>query len=545
MALIRDAFKRPELTDKKSVEKKSKPFTQISSPSDGRLQVMEYPSLPQQIKIKHLKLNDQFVSNTEKQRVHQSLSQQHELKTNKGLLTRDQVSKLIDSKFNCDVVYMDSEPYFLYPHWEAKGSFGSTQLAQNRKGEFFVLKKIAHGKYVEQEFKNLVKLNLTPGKFETVKTEVLNHKVIQRVDFHYLLMNLGPGIDCVDFLNEQSNLPANHPAKMPLFLQQRFVYSFLQLLEFLQKNGFIHCDIKLDNLLFHRTSGKLSLIDFGLSFQLPKGSKKIRRKLASGTLGYAAPEVIDQAKFSKESDIFAAGILSALFLGLGKQEKDINVQAERGHKIFADENETAKFLQEMANLRRRKRPAIKKCIEFFQKQLGKTPKKMNVGIFSIEDYFSSADHPEQRAEIVKELHRYNEVWIINPKNKYTNYAFYELEEFFAKHCIPLGKYVFSMDPNKMDDARETNVVQRIPHAPEVLAMDMDFKFSYITSNKVQPVDQKTLEARGIAVVNIKDRIFAANSYATLFAMTEPVSHAQLEHKRPLEHKRVSNKMGLS
>lgn len=108
-------------------------------------------------------------------------------------------------------------------------------------------------------------------------------------------------------------------------------YFFLQLLgalDFIHTSGFVHRDIKLDNLMLN-SSFELKLIDFGFATELLKDSKDPRERFSVGdtpkksmevlgTEGYQPPEMLkaNQAYDPRHHDYFAAGVcLFALVLG--------------------------------------------------------------------------------------------------------------------------------------------------------------------------------------------------------------------------------------
>ena len=77
-------------------------------------------------------------------------------------------------------------------------------------------------------------------------------------------------------------------------------------LEFMHKKGYIHRDIKPDNVLLDENMHPL-ITDFGLSREIPKDVEEITR--AVGTPLYMAPEVLSGEVYGAPADVYAFGML--------------------------------------------------------------------------------------------------------------------------------------------------------------------------------------------------------------------------------------------
>lgn len=80
-------------------------------------------------------------------------------------------------------------------------------------------------------------------------------------------------------------------------------------LEDIHDAGIIHKDVKLENLVLDE-DGYPRLTDFGLAQRYKPNMKS----LGAGTLGYIAPEMINQEVYGFYSDFFAVGVVAFLFM---------------------------------------------------------------------------------------------------------------------------------------------------------------------------------------------------------------------------------------
>jgi serine/threonine-protein kinase len=76
-------------------------------------------------------------------------------------------------------------------------------------------------------------------------------------------------------------------------------------LEHLHDNGFMHLDIKPENLIISR-SGTSYLCDFDTAHLIPDKPSKVEKK--SGTPFYMSPELMNGWKFDHRADIYAFGV---------------------------------------------------------------------------------------------------------------------------------------------------------------------------------------------------------------------------------------------
>ena len=70
----------------------------------------------------------------------------------------------------------------------------------------------------------------------------------------------------------------------------------------MHEKGFVHCDIKPNNILFNNNGGGIKVIDLGQSCKLGEIKKRIQ-----GTPDYIAPEQVRREHLSHRTDIFNLG----------------------------------------------------------------------------------------------------------------------------------------------------------------------------------------------------------------------------------------------
>jgi serine/threonine protein kinase len=116
----------------------------------------------------------------------------------------------------------------------------------------------------------------------------------------YLVMELFPFLNLKQRINEGAERIAYHAEKI--------IRESAEALGYLHQQGWIHCDVKPDNLLVH-DEGTVKLIDFSLAqrnkgflSRLISGRSKVR-----GTKSYMSPEQIRGKSVDPRSDIYSFG----------------------------------------------------------------------------------------------------------------------------------------------------------------------------------------------------------------------------------------------
>lgn len=85
------------------------------------------------------------------------------------------------------------------------------------------------------------------------------------------------------------------------------MFQLFETLEYIHSQGICHRDIKPDNILFNKETGKIKVIDFGISKKIKNRGHKVDMLTITGTLYYRAPEMF-RGGYDERVDLWAAGI---------------------------------------------------------------------------------------------------------------------------------------------------------------------------------------------------------------------------------------------
>ena len=127
------------------------------------------------------------------------------------------------------------------------------------------------------------------------------HQVCESIDQVYLIMELLPGGNMLTKLKSKIKYSEKEIAQ--------FMVKLIKGLSHMAKKGFIHRDIKLENIMLQNSENleSMKICDFGLAIQADQ--LKADRNKNCGTPGYLAPEVIANKIYDNKIDIFSSGVV--------------------------------------------------------------------------------------------------------------------------------------------------------------------------------------------------------------------------------------------
>jgi serine/threonine protein kinase len=187
------------------------------------------------------------------------------------------------------------------------GGFGSVYRAYDRREKRFVAIKISQVKDLFGKFTLLNEVELS--------RKIDDHTNVARYEFGLRVMYPFPVDYAVMAYYEEGNLEMllrkRHGILTP---QEKFeiVEGILEGIGHLHGENIIHRDIKLANILMHRTKQghwRPKLADFGLSRELDEYDASIANSAIGITLAYAAPEQIENRVIRRNVDLWAFGVI--------------------------------------------------------------------------------------------------------------------------------------------------------------------------------------------------------------------------------------------
>jgi eukaryotic-like serine/threonine-protein kinase len=141
---------------------------------------------------------------------------------------------------------------------------------------------------------------------EAVLSAQLNHPNVATL--YNLLQDRNDNLMIMELVSGQTlDKLVKHQGKLSVEIAVKITMQALDGLQHAHQRGILHRDIKPANLMLTH-EGVVKLMDFGIA-RLQGSTRLTRTDRVVGTLEYMAPELLDRAEPSVQSDLYAVGVL--------------------------------------------------------------------------------------------------------------------------------------------------------------------------------------------------------------------------------------------
>jgi serine/threonine protein kinase len=123
----------------------------------------------------------------------------------------------------------------------------------------------------------------------------------------FIVMQYVRGVSLAERIRTSGRLPAAEAARVLRELAETLAYA--------HGEGMVHCDLKAENVLIERSSGRVYLTDFGVARLRAASPDDCERLHAFGTPHYMSPEqAVGESDIDGRSDLYSLGVLGYLML---------------------------------------------------------------------------------------------------------------------------------------------------------------------------------------------------------------------------------------
>lgn len=207
------------------------------------------------------------------------------------------------------VIQTDISRHYSFGKLIGKGNFAKVHIAKYKKTEVtYAIKTIEKAKMLD----NLKNLTSLQKEIEILRK--LNHKYIIKLyevyenDLYvHLVIEYLIGGELFKLLQAKKHYCEKDAAMA--------IKCVLEALLYMHERGVIHRDLKPENLILASNDTHLKIADFGLATISQPGQLETLR---CGSVGYVAPEILNNQGYNTQADIFSAGIILYILYGVGR-----------------------------------------------------------------------------------------------------------------------------------------------------------------------------------------------------------------------------------
>lgn len=177
------------------------------------------------------------------------------------------------------------------------------EVAQEGTGKRFALKQLLESKAVDASERRLFEAEAKIGLEFSHPNLIRVYEYVKDKNGPYFVMDYFPSDHLRLIINKRDKVEWMRPRL------HRIITQVMQALAYMHDKGWVHRDVKPENILVNRT-GEVRLIDYALAKKVTSGLTKLisGKPPREGTYSYIAPEVIRREPPACSADIYSLGI---------------------------------------------------------------------------------------------------------------------------------------------------------------------------------------------------------------------------------------------
>lgn len=146
--------------------------------------------------------------------------------------------------------------------------------------------------------------------------------------------------------------------KLDTYIKLNICKQILEGLDYIHKNNYVHRDIKPSNI-FLGNDNEFKIGDFGLVIDINDADEDV------GTIGYTAPEVLNNSSYDTKADLYSLGIvfLEIFYETNTNMEKILLINDAKENKLKHDISEFAVIVNGLIKCKPESRFSIENCLE--------------------------------------------------------------------------------------------------------------------------------------------------------------------------------------
>jgi len=205
----------------------------------------------------------------------------------------------IVSKSDEEDLFVHADPTTIYSNLVkiGQGAVGTIFQAEDSVGNVVAIKEMTLNEKQKQALYAEVSILKALGSHQNIVILFESYKAADKI---WMVMELMDGGDLTSILTKYPEIQLNETQITRLTVDVLFGLAYIH------SQGFIHRDIKSDNVLLNMR-GEVKIADFGFSAKIT--AERDKRNSVVGTPYWMAPELINASPYDNKVDVWSLGIL--------------------------------------------------------------------------------------------------------------------------------------------------------------------------------------------------------------------------------------------